>query len=373
MIFSIIIPIYNREHTLCYCLEGVLNTTFDDFEIILIDDGSTDSSADICRKFSLNNSRIKILTQTNQGVSAARNAGIRTARGKYLLFCDSDDTYAPDALSIIHRNLDDEDLLIYDAVLCKYTRNQIKSYSHLNNPSLSSTFLKERSKIVNWLYDDYDPYSMPLFSVCNKVFRKDIILHNSIFFREDITIGEDQIFISKYLQCISSMRYIKTPLYHWISWPSSHRKNGSEIALNDPHKTLCNQIENYKALIDLYQETQQRAVKSYAVNYILDRPMTRIIYRHLSYFQKKHISLRELINFTKNDICPTLRKEYENIHLLRNRRVARHIHMLMKKQIVLFFFFQWIKINITHIKRKFFNLSKLKNKRCLRFKIRWLV
>lgn len=352
MQFSIIVPFYNREHTLSYCVNGILNTTFDDFEIILVDDGSTDRSSDICRKYALNNPRITVLTQTKQGVSSARNAGISVARGKYILFCDSDDTYAPDALTVIHKKLNDEDVLIYDVILCQHTGQHVKKRTLINNPSIFSTILNGRTNIINWLYDIYDPYSMPLFSVCNKVFKRDIIIGNSIYFREDVTVGEDQIFISKYLQHTLSMQYIKMPLYHWTFWPITHRTSGSESIRNDPYKSLYNQIENYKALIDLFQKTQQDVVKSYAVNYMLSRPMTNIIYHHLFYFHKNHLPLRDLVLFTKTNILPVLRKEYDNIHLLRNTQVARHIHMLMNNRIILFFFFQWIKINIGHIKKK---------------------
>ena len=89
---SVIVPVYNAAQTLERCVEGILAQSFSDFELILVDDGSTDASGAICAAYSDADSRVVVVSQPNKGVSAARNAGLDRARGRYVAFCDSDDT-----------------------------------------------------------------------------------------------------------------------------------------------------------------------------------------------------------------------------------------------------------------------------------------
>ena len=95
---SIIVPIYNSERYLRECIESVIGQSFADMELVLVDDGSTDSSPDICSEYAAVDGRIKVVTQPNGGLSAARNKGIDAASGEYLFFIDSDDTIHHDAL-----------------------------------------------------------------------------------------------------------------------------------------------------------------------------------------------------------------------------------------------------------------------------------
>lgn len=95
---SVIIPVYNVEKYLESCLESIKSQTFTDYELILINDGSTDESVAIMRRYAKTDARIRIIPQSNRGVSAARNLGLSVAEGDYVLFVDSDDTILPDAL-----------------------------------------------------------------------------------------------------------------------------------------------------------------------------------------------------------------------------------------------------------------------------------
>ena len=350
MKFSVIIPVYNREKTLYTCLNSVLNTDFNDFEILLINDGSTDSSRRICKEYADKHRNIKLIDQPNQGVSSARNSGIQAAQGDYLLFIDSDDAYAPNALSTIALNILDEDLLIFDTALYAYSNRTLKYTTHLHhNPS---TELKGTNNIIDWLYTEYDPYKMPLFSVCTKAYKRKIVINHNIFFREDITIGEDQIFNCTYLKYVSSMRYINLPLHYWITWPSDLRPNGSELVLKDIHKTLYNQLENYKALSSLHKHTCIESVKEYATNYILDRPISRIVHKHFGLNSDSSISFIEMAKFVSNSIKPILKKEHPNIYLLKNKAIARQIHIIVHGHSFLLLLWLWMKKQLKKLFRK---------------------
>lgn len=109
---SIIIPVYNAEDYIARCVESIIEQDFTSFEVILVDDGSTDSSPLICDRYSATDSRFKTVHKANGGVSSARNAGINLAKGEYLMFVDSDDVLLPKALSSMCDGLSDEDFVL---------------------------------------------------------------------------------------------------------------------------------------------------------------------------------------------------------------------------------------------------------------------
>ena len=127
---SVIVPVYNVQKYLDQCVESVLKQTYTDFEVILVDDGSTDNSGKMCDDWAQKDDRIKVVHQKNQGLSGARNTGIDTSEGEYLVFVDSDDLIAENMFSTLMPMMTDENL---DAVWCTFNRfynddvNQINS------------------------------------------------------------------------------------------------------------------------------------------------------------------------------------------------------------------------------------------------------
>ena len=120
---SIIIPVFNVKYYLTETLESVINQTYKNLDIILIDDGSTDGSSDICDEYASKDKRIRVHHQVNQGVSAVRNAGLDLAVGEFLAFLDSDDAYYPDYLSSMMTTMIHEGV---DIVMCKYTEHKTR-------------------------------------------------------------------------------------------------------------------------------------------------------------------------------------------------------------------------------------------------------
>ena len=112
MEISVIVPVYNVAQYLSTCIESVLQQTFSDFELLLIDDGSTDESATICDRYSQQDKRIKVIHQKNAGVAAARRAGVETASGEYIYFVDSDDTIPANALESLYENISGHDMVV---------------------------------------------------------------------------------------------------------------------------------------------------------------------------------------------------------------------------------------------------------------------
>jgi glycosyltransferase involved in cell wall biosynthesis len=106
---SIIVPIYNKEKYLVECIESVLTQTYSDFELILVNDGSTDSSGEICDRYAVRDSRVKVCHKTNGGVSSARNAGVDVSSGEYLGFVDADDMLVSRMYEVLVANLEQYD------------------------------------------------------------------------------------------------------------------------------------------------------------------------------------------------------------------------------------------------------------------------
>ena len=144
-VLSIIIPIYNADAYLVRCIESILNQSFEDFELILVNDGSSDNSGNICDKYASLDSRIRVIHKINQGVSAARNDGLNNAHGKYVMFADSDDYVDKDWCKVLYDNI----CHYPDAmVLCNYS--EVKTEGFSKEKVANELFNKEVNKGLNY-------------------------------------------------------------------------------------------------------------------------------------------------------------------------------------------------------------------------------
>ena len=173
-LFSIIVPIYNVERYLEQCIESVLAQDYQNYELILVDDGSPDNSIDICTKYAKKYSNIVFIHKINGGISDARNTGIQLARGKYLIFLDSDDYWNDvDVLSELAK-LAEKNI---DMIICGcnflFTNNEIHSF-RLSKEGLSFNYLEDFYTLVKNNYFKPSPWS--------KIIKREIILDNKLFF-----------------------------------------------------------------------------------------------------------------------------------------------------------------------------------------------
>lgn len=362
MKISVIIPVYNREQVVSTCVEGILNTQFTDFEVLLIDDGSSDNSLSVCQKLSQKYDNVKVISQQNRGVSAARNNGIRNASGDYILFSDSDDTFFPNALYEISKLLIHEcDLLMFGLSNAHYSNDGIR----FRKDTISSVIknIKGNKEIIDWLFTDYNPYINPIYSVCVKAFRRDILIKNNINFREDLSLGEDQVFTCTYLKYVMTFCFSNIPYYYVISWPKSMRSWGLGTVFRTPDDFLYNQIINYKTLIDLYDSSKVLAVKKYAVNYILDRPISRIVFKNTIIFNANRKNYSVLRQYVIEKIKPVLSWEYENLSMLRDKKIKKCVSWIMNDKLYKLLFYSYFTQNLFYLKcRVFEKLSSIKKK-----------
>ena len=210
VIVSIIIPVYNTEKYIEKCILSVLKQKFQDFEVLLIDDGSTDSSGKICDKYIEHDERISVVHQTNQGLSAARNVGIKRAKGKYICFIDSDDIIAEDYLSILYENA------LYfnaDVVWCKFQR--FYTEDELGQLDLTERVGKVQEKRELWYkLSTTGPTSqgVEIVIACNKLIR------SSLCKNLQFPIGkwhEDEFFVNDLLKYAGLCVEVNIPLYYY--------------------------------------------------------------------------------------------------------------------------------------------------------------
>lgn len=163
---SVIVPIYNTSSFLEECLESVVAQTFQDFEAILVDDGSTDSSARIAEGFAKKDSRFRLVRQCNMGLSEARNTGLRNAQGNWIAFVDSDDVLSPDFLKTLWQAAIEMDVPVVASGIIAFSRQTPRQgFSRKTSQRISSD-----EALVRAFYQN----AVPDFSACNKLYRKSL-------------------------------------------------------------------------------------------------------------------------------------------------------------------------------------------------------
>ena len=217
---SIIIPVYNAERTLCKCLDSILGQDFNNYEIILVNDGSKDSSLDICNEYGSKHHNISVINQNNAGVSSARNAGLDIAKGDWITFIDSDDYIEVGFFNCLDTY--NEDLIILNSKNLSPSGNISDSlFSKTNNQ------LHEKSNITHFISNNIDNtlYRAPWA----KFYKKELI--QDIRFDTNMKIGEDSHFVFRYLCNIKTMSYLGSNTHYVLrlSEQESNVKYSSSI------------------------------------------------------------------------------------------------------------------------------------------------
>lgn len=186
---SIVVPVYNVEKHIKKCIDSLLEQNFDDYEIIIVNDGTRDNSMDYVRQVQKKTDKIIIYEQENAGLSAARNSGIRLARGKYILFCDSDDALVQNCLLKLYNEMEANnlDLLIYDAEL-RYENEKSTHDNLYNRPNICEDIISGKEMLSSLLKDGYF-----LASSCLYIVQREILIKNGLRFEEGI-LHEDELF-----------------------------------------------------------------------------------------------------------------------------------------------------------------------------------
>lgn len=213
MELSIIVPAYNAENYLQPCMESIMASTFQDFEVLLVDDGSTDGTGTLCDQLAEKYLKIRVFHTENQGLSMARNLGIEQAKGKYIGFVDSDDLITPSMYQALVSAMTDDIQL----VCCRFHKCLREEVISLEQTGISG--IKTEAEIVEDILCNY--YGAYVWS---KLFRRDILEEYCIRFKPGYLM-EDQYFMADYLTVCHKAIFYEDAYYYYIDTPGSITNN----------------------------------------------------------------------------------------------------------------------------------------------------
>lgn len=235
ILISIIVPIYNAEKTLRRCIDSILNQSYSFFELILVDDGSSDASGEICDQYMRADKRVKVIHQPNAGVSAARNAALNLAIGQYVTFCDSDDYVGTEWLKSFAITVEQCPDLVLQGIKVITTNN----WSDRMLPEFAGNTVQEKRNLVELLVA-----KACLGYSFIKLFCMDIIRINNIRFDSHATFREDEQFVVNYLKYANTFICISIVEYFYFQ-PSATKKYGG-----DPYYCLLDILVSLDKIFD---------------------------------------------------------------------------------------------------------------------------
>ncbi|PLS01117.1 glycosyltransferase family 2 protein [Neobacillus cucumis] len=299
-LLSIVIPVYNAEKFLKRCIESVLNQSFKDFEVILVNDGSIDGSGGICDYYCEHDERVHVYHLKNGGPSWARNHGINHAKGTYITFMDADDFVDSSFSEAANRvRLQDYDFIVAPYCIVDTAEKPIQHYQY-REKSFSNNESKGEFLRTIWLGE-------PLFGSCwNKWYKKSIIMKNNLKFNNDFYIAEDFLFNLHYYRECRSAILISSAYYYYVlhgnSVTSGIYYNRFEIAKTVYEESLrlladlnINDVKSRSFLEESYLSGVLRAM------FDLTKAENKLTFKDKMLELKKYVSDMEVRSILRND------------------------------------------------------------------------
>ena len=253
---SVIVPVYNAETYLKACLDSILRQTFGDFELLLINDGSLDGSAEICEQYAAADPRVRVWHQENKGVSCARNLGLSKASGTFLTFCDADDWISEDHF----RQLMEDPQ--FDLVLSSY-------YEFIDDTAIEKILpdlnLLNKAALGEFLHSHLVPFSVCFSSPWGKRFSRQLVEENRLRFDFRISSGEDTLWVFEYYLKIHSVKVLSSPGYFYRQQHSDQQL--SAAGLN--RMTIAYTLKNLFDRLDQLEVAIQQDLSACRYNLLL--------------------------------------------------------------------------------------------------------
>jgi glycosyltransferase involved in cell wall biosynthesis len=296
---SVVVPVFNAENTIEQCAWSILNQSFNDFEMIFVNDGSTDNSAIELEKLSLIDEKVKIHHQENKGTGEARNTGIRHAKGEFICFLDSDDTADPQMLELLFDETTDD----VDIVVCDF--NEVSENGNIFKHSYSGPH-------------NFDGYFKAILSfqtasaVWAKLYRRTLFDNDACLFPLNLRNNEDNATLFKLLFFGRNIRFVPKALYNWKRGLGSKSRNVDELRLRETIAVLYQRkmFLQEHGLFESYLQEYYTGVlftlalrKSHIVNFVQPNKQHQFMQlMHESVIQSKLIDKSELMCFRGKNI-----------------------------------------------------------------------
>lgn len=306
---SVIIPAYNAESYIAECIESVLEQSYSSFELILVNDGSQDRTGEICRKYASAHPAVSVIKKDNGGVSSARNAGLEAARGKWVVFGDSDDYYLPGALELLASlTRKGEDIDFGAASTIEIVGG--KRYGHSN----FADGVHEHPISVHKEY-----------ALWGNIFRRSIIEEHSLRFAEGISYSEDRLFMLEYFLYCRRMAASREKVYAYRIHPDSacRSKNVARVA---EHQFLA-AAEALKLLDKTKDERSRKVIEGQA------RFMVRMAVEMAAMWRLDIPTLRKIRKIHKEMQIPGLPSKYWTFCAVSRLRGIRRKYFPRRKSV----------------------------------------
>lgn len=306
--FSIIVPVYNSDKYLSSAVDSIVEQSFTDWELLLIDDGSTDNSGKICDELSAADSRIKTLHLLNGGMCHARNVALKVATGTYVTFCDNDDHYLPGLLETVHgfiqANGGDIDCVCYGRYLRQYAENGTLLYESEVVPSVRDVFCDAA------IADNYDKVAQASDGVWSRCYRRAMLLDNQIQFDESLRHGaEDILFNMQVISAAHSVGLIPKSYYEWL------RREGHSTSMSVSPDTIDG--------IDRALSLEVSFLVDHGFNHKNPRAFSRRIVSQMSF---------QVVNVRRKEV-KSLEIELPLYRMLRDV-YSKYDHLIMRKELL---------------------------------------
>lgn len=269
---SIIVPVYNSEKFLNRCIDSILAQTYQNFELILVDDGSTDSSLKMCNIYSKNDKRIKVITISNSGPSVARNIGLSKAKGELIQFIDSDDYIDQHMINSMVQAIGYE----FELAMCGY-------YTIYRDKKEINT-LESGNFHQNYIVDNFGYLYKNMFVqyLWNKIYLAEIIRKNNLKFDTSTKRGEDLLFNIEYFRKCNSVSIIYEPLYNYICYNENSLTKKYNNTLFEDQQNVFKSIREFLKSYNAYQPNEKiiekvymdRIISCFANLFAIDMPFT---------------------------------------------------------------------------------------------------
>lgn len=240
IMISFVIPIYNAERYISRCIDSIINQSLDDWELLLVDDGSNDSSSLICDGYARIDKRIHVYHRDNGGVSSARNYGIEQAEGEWVWFIDADDYLLEGTKDILEKAVHCDCQAIALSFMQEINSNE--AYPYYATCELSEG-IHSGERLINTKSTSPTVWSF--------LFRRDIILCNNLKMSSELKFGEDKIFILEYLSYVQNVLVLATPVYRYVFCETSAVRQNymrNEREIDDQLKSILVLLRNCKQI-----------------------------------------------------------------------------------------------------------------------------
>ncbi len=317
MKISVIVPIYNTEQYLSRCLDSIISQSFTDFELLLIDDGSTDGSGIICDSYADRDRRIRVFHKENGGVSSARNLGIDKAQGEWLYFVDSDDELLPGGLSTLVDNIsDDVDVTMggFESIdeLGNVTREATKSVNLRLSRKESVITLYRGQGCCGYFFLGY---------TWQRLFRKSLVDRFSLRFDTSIAVKEDTLFVMQYVRRSNGITQFATqPIYRYCQRPNSAMEQTKQGF--DPKY-----VSSFYALVKMKHEVDSMFNRLSMPSFVAKQAVYDRYISIIGIMDDNQVKDEDL----RKELCVIMREEIGSVFLF---KVRRKLRKLMKKQVV---------------------------------------